>query len=123
MNPGKSEAYLNLGIVYMKYLKDYESALVYFNKSLATEPTQIRAYLCKGDLYKIMYNESYGVDPVDPSETENQAALPGEKIKKTKTKMDIYLDNAIRNYSKCIHLAPSNYLVYLYRGRLLLNQL
>lgn len=35
---------------------------------------------------------------------------------------DSYLICGIRDYSKAIHLDPSNYLPYIHRGRLLLEQ-
>lgn len=34
MNPTKSVAYLNLGLMYMRYLEDYRSALECFEKAI-----------------------------------------------------------------------------------------
>jgi Flp pilus assembly protein TadD len=35
---------------------------------------------------------------------------------------EIYLNNAIKDYSKAVHLSPGDHLAYLHRGRCLLQK-
>ncbi|KAJ1567925.1 cytochrome c oxidase subunit 1, partial [Nowakowskiella sp. JEL0078] len=95
----------------MKYFDENARALESFNKAIKNDPTQIRAYLCRGDLFQLLYAEMM-------SENETMSI---EKRRKKGSNQLSYLDKAVRDYSKAIHLCPNSYLLYLYRGRLLLK--
>ncbi|KAJ3087663.1 cytochrome c oxidase subunit 1, partial [Quaeritorhiza haematococci] len=116
-DPTKATAYLNLGNIYMRFFEDYTKALECFTKAIQYDPLQMRAYLCRGYLYQLIHKkfvgENPGMDSIWATETKRTA--------KKKSAAQSYISQAIRDYSKCIHLNPSNYLLYLYRGRLLLK--
>lgn len=67
MNPGQAIAYLNLGLIYMRYLSDYKGAYECFSKSIRYDPIQLRAYLCRADLYQKMYHESIPITILNES--------------------------------------------------------
>jgi hypothetical protein len=77
-----------------------------------SDPIQIRAYLCRGDLYQILHSDSFS----EISEAEKKAKKPKGGMAMS------FIDKAIRDYSRAIHMCPSDYMLYLYRGRLLLKQ-
>ncbi|KAI8593966.1 hypothetical protein BDZ88DRAFT_3091 [Geranomyces variabilis] len=126
--PQRAQAHLTLGILYMRYFNDLNEALKCFDRSITIKPTQTFAYLCRGDLYQLIQkhlrtNESAlssarvrkriktagkyrDVDPVD---------LTGPAI------LEHYIDLGVKEYSRAIHIAPYNHVLYLYRGKLLLN--
>ncbi|KAJ3184569.1 cytochrome c oxidase subunit 1 [Geranomyces variabilis] len=126
--PQRAQAHLTLGILHMRYFNDLNEALKCFDRSIAINTTQTFAYLCRGDLYQLIQkhlrtNESAlnsarirkrvktagkyrDVDPVD---------LTGPAI------LEHYLDLGVKEYSRAIHIAPYNHVLYLYRGKLLLN--
>ncbi|KAJ3009221.1 UNVERIFIED_CONTAM: cytochrome c oxidase subunit 1, partial [Siphonaria sp. JEL0065] len=112
----KALAWLNLGILYMRFFNDYFKALDCFDKSILQDPIQIKAFLCRGDLLQILHSEF----------SDEFADMIGTADKKKRGKSNAtsvnYLDRAIRDYSKAMHLCPSDYLLYLYRGKLLLKQ-
>ncbi|KAJ3299237.1 cytochrome c oxidase subunit 1 [Borealophlyctis nickersoniae] len=113
LDPAKSSAHLSLGILYMKFLQEYDKALDCFNKAISTDPVQIRAYLCRGDLHQVLHN--WGADAPD--------AQPEKRSRRARGAANLaHVDRAIMDYGRAIHLCPSNYLLYLYRGRLLLRQ-
>jgi tetratricopeptide (TPR) repeat protein len=95
-HPSLPLAYLNLGTIFMNHYQDYPKALEYFEKAIQHDPALVKAYLFRGDLYKLM--ESQAKAQLEPS---------GDS-----------LDTAIRDYSKAIHLSPINHLAYLHRGKL-----
>lgn len=113
MNPGQATAYLSLGQIFLKHLKDYRMAYDCFSKCIACDANQLKAYLCRADLYQKMYMNGVHLDILFEDKEDTFVG---------KTKMNSYFERAIRDYSKCIHMSPGNYLFYLYRGRLLLKQ-
>ncbi|KAI9337807.1 hypothetical protein BDR26DRAFT_803961 [Obelidium mucronatum] len=116
LDSSKALAWLNLGILYMRFFNDYFKALDCFDKAILHDPIQIKAFLCRGDLLQILHSEF----------SDEFADMIGTPDKKRRTKANAvtvnYLDRAIRDYSKAMHLCPSDYLLYLYRGKLLLKQ-
>ncbi|KAI8804058.1 hypothetical protein BJ742DRAFT_826275 [Cladochytrium replicatum] len=112
LDPLHWPSYLNLGVLYMKFLSEYRKALDCFNKAVQHDPTQLRAYLCRGDVYQTLHTETLG-------DLTDSIMMP-EKRRRKMTYLS-FLDRAVRDYSRTIHLCPNNYLLYLYRGRLLLK--
>ncbi|ORY43266.1 hypothetical protein BCR33DRAFT_738575 [Rhizoclosmatium globosum] len=110
----KATAWLNLGILYMRFFNDYFRALDCFDKAIFHDPIQIKAFLCRGDLLQILDTE-FNDEFAQMAGTKKKSKANGESALS-------YLDRAIRDYSKAMHLCPSDYLLYLYRGRLLLKQ-
>ncbi|KAI8610448.1 hypothetical protein BC830DRAFT_742726 [Chytriomyces sp. MP71] len=106
-------AWLNLGIIYMRFFNEHYRALDCFDKSIQHDPIQIRSFLCRGDLLQILH-----------SDYSDEFSGNDKKNKKKTNAINIlsFMDRAIRDYSKAIHLCPSDYLLYLFRGRLLLKQ-
>ncbi|KAJ3416949.1 cytochrome c oxidase subunit 1 [Chytridiales sp. JEL 0842] len=108
----KSVAWLNLGIIYMRFFSEYYKALDCLNKAIQYDPIQVRAYLCRGDLYQILHSDSFS----EIAESDKRTRKPKGSVAMS------FVDKAIRDYSRAIHMCPSDYLLYLYRGRLLLKQ-
>ncbi|TPX57923.1 hypothetical protein PhCBS80983_g03494 [Powellomyces hirtus] len=128
MAPSRAQAHLTLGILYMRYFNDLEEALNCFNQCLSIKPTQTFGYLCRGDLYQMMEKHL----------RTNEWALNTHKVRKrVKTAgkyrdaepvelsgaaiLEHYVELGIKEYSRAIHIAPYNHVLYLYRGKLLLN--
>jgi tetratricopeptide (TPR) repeat protein len=112
-NPKKSSAYLELGILSMAVSKDHQQSLLYLDEAIRMDPRQLQGYLSRGELYHILYNNSI-----------NQIKVLKEQKKSDSNKKDIselYAKKSIQDYSRAIHAIPGNYLLYLYRGRLLLK--
>jgi len=115
-NPTNSRAMLNLGSIYMNHLKDYPEALEHINRAISIDPRDLRGYICRGELNEHRYIKALLL--------QNTAAATKRKIR-----MNSKIDNsaqfasaAVRDYSRAIHIRPSNYVFLLYRGRLLLKQ-
>ncbi len=102
LDPTRYAVSLNLGILSSKFSHNDELSLQHFNSAIERNPTQARAYLCRADLYHKMH--------------QNQYNLPLGKKKVN------YLALSIRDHSRAIHVSPSDHMIYLYRGRLLLKQ-
>eukprot|EP00118_Oscarella_pearsei_P015724 m.143590 g.143590 ORF g.143590 m.143590 type:complete len:1883 (+) comp38394_c1_seq23:49-5697(+) len=81
-------AHVNLGLICMQHLNDYERAIHCFSHAIRADPTYVRAYVCRADGY----------------------SLVGK------------LDDAVRDYSRAIHLNPVVPRYHLYRGKLLLRK-
>ena len=62
----------------------------------------------------MMYNESMA------REAQNEDKNPKQRARTSSH--NTYIEKATRDYSRVIHMFPGNYLLYLYRGRLLLKQ-
>ncbi|KAI8923467.1 hypothetical protein BC831DRAFT_470816 [Entophlyctis helioformis] len=118
LDPTKSRAYLNLGILHMRYFGEYDRALYCLNKSIANDPINLQAYLCRGELYQMLHKETLQeiADLTMPSSRHKTRHVNREHLASS------YVDKAIKDYSRAIHLSPKNYLLFLYRGRLLLKQ-
>ncbi|KAJ3259016.1 cytochrome c oxidase subunit 1 [Chytriomyces hyalinus] len=116
LDPTKASAWLNMGIIYMRFFNEHYRALDCFDKSIQHDPIQIRSFLCRGDLLQILHSD-YSEDFAS-----GNADKKSKKAKPNSFSILSFLDRAIRDYSKAIHLCPSDHLLYLYRGRLLLKQ-
>nr|KAJ3422198.1 cytochrome c oxidase subunit 1 [Polyrhizophydium stewartii] len=113
----KSKAYLNLGILHMRYFKEYTKALYSLNKSIANDPINLQTYLCRGELYQLMHSEAIAeIAEANPLGRKSHRMMNRELVAMA------YVDKAVKDYSRAIHLCPNNYLLFLYRGRLLLKQ-
>ena len=96
----------------MKHTKNYAEALTCLNKGISTDQISLRGYISRGELYEILYRQAL----------LQQANV---NIKRKLRKLDTatnYAMMAIKDYSRAIHLRPCNYLLFLYRGRMLLKQ-
>ncbi|KAJ3032763.1 cytochrome c oxidase subunit 1, partial [Rhizophlyctis rosea] len=113
LDPAKWAAHLNLGILYMKHMDEFDKSQDCFNKAIAAEPTQIRIYLCRGDLYQMLHHRTLA-EGGENVQTESRSRRHRRKVE--------YIDMAIQDYGRAIHLNPGNYMLYLYRGRILLKQ-
>ncbi|KAK5670739.1 hypothetical protein QVD99_002513 [Batrachochytrium dendrobatidis] len=114
----KSKAYLNLGILHMRHYAEYRKALYSFSKSIANDPINLQTYLCRGELYQLLQAEAL-------PELPNRQILGKPRLSRLGNRDNpsiSYISKAIQDYSRAIHLCPSNYLLFLYRGRLLLKQ-
>lgn len=78
-----------------------------------SDPRQLQAYLSRGELYHILYNISISAAKVN--------GRPKKADSHKKDISDIYARKSIQDYSRAIHAFPGNYILYLYRGRLLLK--
>ncbi|KAJ3327686.1 cytochrome c oxidase subunit 1 [Blyttiomyces sp. JEL0837] len=114
LDPNKAMAWLNLGVIYMRFFNEYYKALHCFDKAIFHDPIMLRAYLCRGDLFQILHSDSF-------DEFAESGGADKKAAKKNRGAIG-YIDRAIRDYSKAIHLCPGDYLLYLYRGRLLLKE-
>ena len=75
------------------------------------DPSQgFNGFLCRGDLL-VKINKD--------AKRRNNNIVDESGMRRERSQG--YIDRAILDYTKAIHLQPSNYLVYLYRGRLFLN--
>ncbi|KAI8896697.1 hypothetical protein BC833DRAFT_596500 [Globomyces pollinis-pini] len=111
MNPVKSKALLHLGMLYMRHAKNYHEALKCLNAAITADSTNLKGYIGRGELYEVIYRETL-------------LQLANVKRVTRANKMDAanqYVILAIKDYSRAIHLRPSNYLLFLYRGRMLLK--
>ncbi|KNC98500.1 uncharacterized protein SPPG_06197, partial [Spizellomyces punctatus DAOM BR117] len=130
LDPSKSQAYLKLGILYMRYMDDFLEALRCFNKCVAINPVQLQAYLCRGDLYQCVHEKMAHDDsallPVGRGRRrtinlgDEGLGIPDYGLDGIASSMQ-YINLAIKEYSKAIHLAPNNHLLYLYRGKILIR--
>ncbi|KAI9144604.1 hypothetical protein BKA69DRAFT_1036137 [Paraphysoderma sedebokerense] len=113
LEPINAHNYLNMGIISMQHLEEYLQALYYFDTALNQDPLLLQAYLCRAELYRILHSESLI--------TSFLGATIAMKLKRKSGEVGL-LNKAIREYSKAIHLFPTDYQLYLRRGRLLLKE-
>ncbi|KAJ3157813.1 cytochrome c oxidase subunit 1 [Geranomyces variabilis] len=126
--PQRAQAHLTLGILYMRYFNDLNEALKCFDRSIAIKPTQTFAYLCRGDLYQLIQKH------LRTDESALNSARVRKRVKTAGKYRDVdpvdltgpailehYIDLGVKEYSRAIHIAPYNHVLYLYRGKLLLN--
>jgi hypothetical protein len=79
------------------------------------DPMQLKSYLCRGELYDLLHAET--------AKRQDEEMEDHKKQKRGRTvSCNFYLRQAIKDYSRAIHMYPATYLLYLYRGRLLLKQ-
>ncbi|KAI9092398.1 hypothetical protein DFS34DRAFT_633351 [Phlyctochytrium arcticum] len=139
LDPSKAQAYLKLGIIYMRFLNDYHEALRCFNKCVAINPIQLHIYLCRGDLYQHMHEKAAldGSSLQAPRKSHNMAThrrragagvvsradkrVMGEFAVDGVSSTMPYIELAIKEYTRAIHLVPTNHMLYLYRGKMLIR--
>ncbi|KAJ3123091.1 cytochrome c oxidase subunit 1 [Physocladia obscura] len=106
LEPTKALAWQNLGILYMRFFDDYHRALDCFDKSIIHDPIQIKSYLCRGDLLQILHSESsQDIEVLSRGNTDKRS----KKLKKAAAIANAlnYLERAIKDYSKAMHLCPN----------------
>lgn len=108
-----TDALLSLGIVLMLKIQNYLDAYEYLTRAIASDPVDVRGYISRGELYELKYKQTLEMELTS-------SIVFGAKKKDTALS---YAKLAIRDYCRAIHLRPSKYLLYLYRGRILLKQL
>jgi tetratricopeptide (TPR) repeat protein len=106
-------AYINLGIITLNRYNQLYEALDYFNHAIECDPNNVQGYICRGNVYSKMYKE----------EINRRIASINEFSIKPIQKKTTYLDRSIRDFSRAIHIEPSNFIYYLFRGRLLLQSM
>jgi tetratricopeptide (TPR) repeat protein len=103
--------HLNLGIICMQNLDDYVQAMQFLDTSFELDPLMLKIYMTRAELFELLHQESFLV-----------STSIIRKFRKKSTVDVSFLERATREYSKAIHLYPQNYILFLYRGRLLLRQ-
>jgi tetratricopeptide (TPR) repeat protein len=78
---------------------------------LIIDPVNLKGYISRGEFYEAMYRDNM-------LKTANSKKIRSKKMDLA-TKCAIL---ATEDFSRAIHIRPSNYLLYLYRGRILLKQ-
>ncbi|KAJ3324940.1 cytochrome c oxidase subunit 1 [Boothiomyces sp. JEL0866] len=114
LNPRKAKAFLNLGALYMKNSNTYAEAKHNLNLAITADPCNLRGYINRGELYEKIYKESL----LHLTTHNSKRAIRGNKLEMVQS----YAYLAIKDYSRAIHIRPSNYVLFLYRGRMLLSQ-
>ncbi|KAI8823702.1 uncharacterized protein EV422DRAFT_585274 [Fimicolochytrium jonesii] len=129
LEPLHHQAYLSLGILYMRFLNNLPAALRCLQKCVSINPIQTYGYLCCGDLYQMMLKTPPAETPpavvLRPSSNPSSRAVsrggkPSDLDILLRTN-EHYMKAAVRQYDKAIHLSPSSANLYLYRGRVLLR--
>lgn len=77
------------------------------------DPTCKRALLSRADLYQLLHAKSH-------LGSKNQ--LENLSVPKRRGAQMSYVDSAVADYSRAIHMRPRDHLLYLHRGRLLLRE-
>ncbi|TPX51758.1 hypothetical protein SeLEV6574_g00087 [Synchytrium endobioticum] len=113
IDPVKASAHLNLGILYHKIFKKLNDALQCFNLAIKADPTCKRALLARAELYQQLHSNAH----LGPKHDITHISLP-----KRKGSFMSYVDSAVADYSRAIHMRPRDHLLYLHRGRLLLRE-
>ncbi|KAI8832186.1 hypothetical protein BC829DRAFT_422863 [Chytridium lagenaria] len=104
-------------VLYYK-LKKYDLAIIDYTTVVDLEPSKSIAWLNLGIIFMRYFNEFYKA-----LECFNKAIQHDKRAKKPRVLASMsFIDRAIRDYSKAIHMIPSDHLLYLYRGKLLLKQ-
>jgi hypothetical protein len=112
LNPTNSLIHVNLGLIYSKKIYEPQKALYHFNIAVVNDPIMIRAYLSRSELYFDLHQHQSMLAP----EKQTDVSIIHRK-KKTE-----YVELALRDLTRAIHLQPTSYILYLSRGRLLLKQ-
>ena len=104
LQPENNVSFLNLGILYHSYLKDFPKAEQYFLTSLGKNPLFVQTYAELGDLYRYSYktNTSAAVDVLKQGieKTENvslmiQLAKYYQEVKNDSVNARVYLSQAL----------------------------
>ena len=117
LDPTKARAFLNLANIYMRHSGELDKSMVCFNKSILIEPTHLESYLCRGELYQQLYSDTLA-EIVEMNVKGGKSSRHGYRLEIASR----YVDRAIKDYTRAIHISPSSYLLFLYRGRMLLKQ-
>ncbi|KAI9011377.1 hypothetical protein BC832DRAFT_341312 [Gaertneriomyces semiglobifer] len=132
IDPSKSKAYLHLGGLHLNVLADYDEALICFDKCLHIDPTQVQAHIGRGELFQHLHHQwmqessrMHGASVV----ANASVTRPGTRDMNDKSQTNAagagnatsHISKATKEYSRAIHLAPGNYMLYLHRGKLLLK--
>ena len=96
MNPSKAVAYVNLGQIFLKHLKDYKMAHECFTKCISYDPNQLKAYLSRADLFQKMYMAGVPLYVIFDDKKDTHSG--------NNHRLNPYYERAIRDYSKCIHI-------------------
>ncbi|KNE63498.1 hypothetical protein AMAG_08620 [Allomyces macrogynus ATCC 38327] len=102
---------LNLGILAMLHLDDYVQAMQFLDTAVDQDPLLLKAYLARAELYQLLHQESFLV-----------SGTIIRKLRRRNAGEVSFLERATREYSRAIRMFPRDYIMYLYRGRLLLRQ-
>ncbi|KNE64691.1 hypothetical protein AMAG_10044 [Allomyces macrogynus ATCC 38327] len=102
---------LNLGILAMLHLDDYVQAMQFLDTAVDQDPLLLKAYLARAELYQLLHQESFLV-----------SGTIIRKLRRRNAGEVSFLERATREYSRAIRMFPRDYVLYLYRGRLLLRQ-
>ncbi|KAJ3373563.1 cytochrome c oxidase subunit 1 [Allomyces arbusculus] len=102
---------LNLGILAMLHLDDYVQAMQFLDTAVDQDPLLLKAYLARAELYQLLHQESFLV-----------SGTIIRKLRRRNAGEVSFLERATREYSRAIRMFPRDYILYLYRGRLLLRQ-
>lgn len=76
-----------------------------------TDPTNLKAYMYRGEYYEKMITNNSKIDATQARSWNKKGHV-----------VINYAANAIKEYCRAIHLYPTNYLLYLHRGSLLMKQ-
>eukprot|EP00833_Pecoramyces_ruminatium_P014546 jgi/Orpsp1_1/1188578/evm.model.d7180000065840.1 len=122
-NPKKSIEDLSISLLIDNSIENLKAyfyrAFVYYSQNdneyaindLNKNPNNVQGYVCRGNVYSKMYKEEIN---------RRIASINAFSIKPVQKKTT-YLDRSIRDFSRAIHIEPSNFIYYLFRGRLLLQ--
>ncbi|TPX31519.1 hypothetical protein SmJEL517_g05131 [Synchytrium microbalum] len=113
IDPLKAVAHLNLGTLYLNIYRDLNEALVCFGLAIKADPTSKRALLSRAELYQKLHAKSH---------VGSRTEITNLAVPKRRGIPMSYVDSAVADYSRAIHMRPRDHLLYLYRGRLLLRE-
>jgi tetratricopeptide (TPR) repeat protein len=118
LNRAMIKAHLNLGLIYMRTLHEGDKALQCFNNAIEQDPTNLRAYMYRGEYYEGLITQASKQAALVSEKSEQHTRAIWNKKNNIATQCSVY---AIREYSRAIHLYPTKYLLYLHRGSLLMK--
>lgn len=134
LNPSYFQTYISLGLLYLTQKRDYEQAIIVFNKAIEAASQETRygghrrlmylhnayinrglAYLAKRDFDKALadYNKAIELSPNDDWGYSGRGLVYAVQQDYAK---------AIADYSQAIKLRPNDWLNYKERGNLYLKQ-
>lgn len=116
LNDSFAKIYIELGEICLKHLNRAEEAREYLITALEIEPSNLRTLILL-----VEYNISK-VDKIMQKHSSGKKGFTAAAIARSTVESNVYLESAIRGYSKAIHMYPSKQVLYLGRGGLLLRQ-
>jgi len=113
-SPDLARPYVSLGAAYLE--KDFEKAVQNFNKAIAIDPSQIKAYNNRG----LLYNKNNFLDLALADFNKGIELEPG-RAELYNNRADVYekrgrYDLALRDYNKTIQINPTYAEAYVNRG-------